>query len=178
MSGNLADFISYRQAIESKPKKPIEDLNKFNSFISNLQLEQAQKEVLPVFVASIKKNPDDAIFTFAHFISLVNFDSSPFLIEFFGLLKDHLQSKYESVSIDAQLCFQKLIQLCQNSDVLLQVSSTLLSMPPGSLPTTRKIWADSLREIGLFSFFYDFLKEHILLNSFKLTYSRFFKYCQ
>jgi hypothetical protein len=141
------DFQSYRGVIEAKPKKPVEELNRFVPYILGLKRDQL-KEVLPVFVAAIKKNPDDAISTFVHFLAHAKFDASPFLADFFHVLKEHLQSKYEAVARDALLSFQLLARSVRDGAVLALVAGELVKVPSGSLPAARRLWADALLELG------------------------------
>lgn len=141
------DFLLYKAAVEAKPRKPLEELARYVTYIKSFKKDDV-KQVVPVFLAAIKKNPDDALYALAHFLSHGKFDSSPYLPEFFGVLKDHLQSKNDELSRDSLLSFHRLVRGARDPIVLLQVAGDVLKMPSGSLPAARRVWADALCELG------------------------------
>lgn len=144
----IQDFKAYGAAIESKPRKSLEELSRFNPYLSQVS-SQDLKDIMALFLTLIKRNPDDAIFALAHFLSMANFDSSPFFVDVFPLIHEHLQSKYENVAKDALSCFERLVALTQNSETLVKISGDMFNISSGSLPATRRVWANALFELGI-----------------------------
>lgn len=149
---SLQDFKAYGAAIESKPRKPLDELSRFNTYLSQVNAQDL-KDIMSLFLTLIKRNPDDALFALAHFLSVAKFDSSPFFGDIFTLLHEHLQSKYENVAKDAHSCFERLVALTESSETLIKISEVMVNVSSGSLPATRRVWANALYELGIFLFF-------------------------